>query len=64
MMRAANRTIWAIVWHYSDNSGYGVLRAYASEEEARTDVNLFAPISSVMMDVVNVPMLDEREHVD
>ena len=60
-MRAANRTIWAIVWHYSDYSGFGVMRAYSSEEQARTDLKAFEPLASVMLDVASMPMLDEGE---
>ena len=60
-MRAANRTIWAIVWHYSDHSGYGVMRAYSSEESARSDLKAFEPLASVTLDVVSMPMLDEGD---
>lgn len=60
-MRSANRTIWAITWNYSDNSGYGVLRAYSSEEQARADVKIFEPVSNVTLSVINVPMQDEGE---
>ncbi len=63
-MRAANRTIWAIVWHYSDNSGFGVMRAYSSEESARADMTMFEPLASVTLKVINMPMLDEDSYVE
>lgn len=34
------KTIYVITWRYSDNSGYGLVRAYCDEEKAREDLKL------------------------
>jgi hypothetical protein len=36
------KSVWVLIWTWSDRSGFGVVRAYDDEARARDDLDLVA----------------------
>lgn len=53
--------IYVLTWHHSDGSGFGVIAAYRTREEAQAQYDTWAPYTHVQLQIHPAVLRDDGE---